>query len=102
MVFINALSCPNEWDFSFVIFQISFSHIIGHTLRRFKLPNVYVNQQANIGPKLLCLIHSLKKLYSCLHKYFFTFLFSICNYHIAPFSYYGFHTIINYIKTFED
>ncbi len=59
--------------FFLVTSQIPFFHIIGHSLGRSKPFNVHVNQQANIGPKLLCLLHSLKNPYSCLHKYSFTF-----------------------------
>ncbi len=33
-------------------------HIIYHSLGKSKPSKVYVNQQANIGPKLLCLLHS--------------------------------------------
>jgi hypothetical protein len=73
-----------------------FYHIIGHSLERFKPSNVHVNQKAKIGPKLLCLLYSFKKLYSCLHKYLFTFLFFMCNYYVTSVFYHGFHITINY------
>jgi hypothetical protein len=87
----------SKWmRFFFVTSLILFFHIISHILGKSKPSNVYVNQQANIGPKLLCLLHSFKNLYFCLHKYSFTFLFDICNYCVTSLSYHGFHTIINY------
>ncbi len=57
MVFIDALSCPNEWDF-FCHISKKKIHIIYHSLGKSKPSNVYVNQQENRGPKLLCLLHS--------------------------------------------
>jgi hypothetical protein len=54
MVFIDVLSCSNEWDFFLSHFKFFFFHIIGHGLERFKPSNVHVNQQVKIGLKLLC------------------------------------------------
>jgi len=93
----------SKWmSFLSVTSQIPFFHIIGHSFERFKPFSVHVNQQANIGPNYVCLLHSYGNLCFCLHKYPFTFLYSICNYCATLFSYHGFHTIINYVKTFKD
>ncbi len=48
----------------------------------------------------VCLLHSYGNLCSWLHKYFLTFLLSMYNYYVTPFSYHELH--INYTKTFQN
>ncbi len=62
--------------------------------------HVPIDQKWVQDQKHVCLLHNYGNLCSCLHKYFFTFVFFMYNQFVTPFSYYGFHTHINYVINF--
>jgi hypothetical protein len=94
---IRATWYLDNWNFFQVEKHISIPNISTSWMKRRSC-----EIQIDIGSKIFFLLYNYENLCSCLHKYLLAYLFSMYNYYVTTFSYYGLYTFTNYGKTFKN